>query len=1112
MYMSDVRILADISLNQEIFEEWELTDMQRDTADIRNNLYEGKVIEDLVVNGVLNPFEALTIDDGLDECPIHSKPFKNFYLKINTPTKTIGIGALKCEECNRLYFHLKDAPIYKDRLDEHHIKNTIYDLGVTKEYIDSLTPVKKSEERTPPPIIEPPKKKYVKVDYVIDDGDVDIFKAEVLEDPKVLSVTDIVIVSDEAECDISNHETEYEKVVITKHSKNEADKNYLCDVGYCEKCHRYYMSEGDFQYLVKSGYPDITAIYTDYIDDYPIVSGKTFEKEKELLSEIEGKIYSREDTIYSQPDYVNPFALDPFGSLAMGGLTLTKKISKEKYGKMLDTLQLYSAIPYKYRVDTVCEGKTIHLFLGKRSIFESEFFDSDLFPEDEKIVMQMEEGRKLLNARTTEAVIDGKLHKVKYVRQLDIYEGKLYGYRNLKSEEDVIFRDGVTDPFLREALKRAKSQHGLTDIYFSIQENQNDIVDKPFEENVIVQGCAGSGKTIIMLHRLSALKYSNPQIDFHSKVMILTPNDALNMHIKGVADDLQLGSINRMSVEKYYVHLLKRYDGFAPKSAVSSELFIDQGYVDYIYSDGFLKKFKDAYKKEMTNQSEMVDKIVDVANRMGRKIGPPDYSYASEFYDWSKQEVSFLEDRVREKQRAIDAVKKELAPVNKHIEEKTKHFDTIVKKKSSIATKLFPEVREKAVVFLQNQKLRLTEVEKMISKNNNRISELKADLSTHMGEINELKEHNRVLSSERETIHRRGNRIKDLYAALLKNKTQGGYYDFVMSLFSIIPGLYEFEKQFADLNQDYLNQKKIISELEETAGEIEKRLHEKESEMYAEETLKDFKSVKSTFSKMAPMDVFNRVFRSATEQYIQKNNINVRTGVRRCDLYARLLFTYRYYERPRETYELLSIDEGQDISLNEYRLIMDYNNKPIMNVFGDVNQLLKTGRGISDWAKLEKLITANGISELNENYRNTNQITRYCNETFGFNIMETGVDGVEVEDDVIKEEFFEDLFDFKPNDNRVAILLPRSVRKGSFLPKDELEPRVLDLIGDEIGEGKITLAYVDEVKGVEFDIVFAVSDGMTDNERYIAYTRALSELIIVHDPFRKSSGRDANAR
>jgi ATP-dependent exoDNAse (exonuclease V) alpha subunit len=37
------------------------------------------------------------------------------------------------------------------------------------------------------------------------------------------------------------------------------------------------------------------------------------------------------------------------------------------------------------------------------------------------------------------------------------------------------------------------------------------------------------------------------------------------------------------------------------------------------------------------------------------------------------------------------------------------------------------------------------------------------------------------------------------------------------------------------------------------------------------------------------------------------------------------------------------------------------------------------------------------------------------------------------------------------------------------------------------------------VKGIEFDKVFVIPNGMSRNEKYIAYTRALTELTIVID-------------
>ncbi len=64
---------------------------------------------------------------------------------------------------------------------------------------------------------------------------------------------------------------------------------------------------------------------------------------------------------------------------------------------------------------------------------------------------------------------------------------------------------------------------------------------------------------------------------------------------------------------------------------------------------------------------------------------------------------------------------------------------------------------------------------------------------------------------------------------------------------------------------------------------------------------------------------------------------------------------------------------------------------------------------------------------------------------------------------------------------------------------DMLSAEVRDIIGSTIENGYISMMYVDEVKGIEFDTVFVVSAKMTRNEKYIAYTRALSKLVIVVD-------------
>ena len=135
---------------------------------------------------------------------------------------------------------------------------------------------------------------------------------------------------------------------------------------------------------------------------------------------------------------------------------------------------------------------------------------------------------------------------------------------------------------------------------------------------------------------------------------------------------------------------------------------------------------------------------------------------------------------------------------------------------------------------------------------------------------------------------------------------------------------------------------------------------------------------------------------------------------------------------------------------------------------------------------------------LNENYRNTNQITRFCNDSFEMSMLQTGVDGAKVRE-ITKREFEKELLELHITTERVAILLPRGVQKRKYFDADTLSKELQSIMGDEIAGGKIAVMYVDEVKGIEFDKVYVIPNKMGRNEKYIAYTRALSELVVVVD-------------
>ena len=97
-------------------------------------------------------------------------------------------------------------------------------------------------------------------------------------------------------------------------------------------------------------------------------------------------------------------------------------------------------------------------------------------------------------------------------RAIQTRAGKIVRFKNeylsvqgVLTKEEIAGRDEqiVLDPFLREILRERKDEESVRDIIETIQEKQFDIVTLPKNESFVLQGCAGSGKTMVLLHRLS---------------------------------------------------------------------------------------------------------------------------------------------------------------------------------------------------------------------------------------------------------------------------------------------------------------------------------------------------------------------------------------------------------------------------------------------------------------------------------------------------------------------------------------------------------------------------------------------------------------------------------
>lgn len=203
------------------------------------------------------------------------------------------------------------------------------------------------------------------------------------------------------------------------------------------------------------------------------------------------------------------------------------------------------------------------------------------------------------------------------------------------------------------------------------------------------------------------------------------------------------------------------------------------------------------------------------------------------------------------------------------------------------------------------------------------------------------------------------------------------------------------------------------------------------------------------------------------------------------DAYALCVICAGICDRLSPVYSYVFVDEGQDVSACEYDLLRKINPKASFNVFGDVAQNVTAWRGIKDW---KADFSDFEVYELNQNYRNTNQIVSFVANGLGIDMQSIGYDGPEVVK--IPQRGISAFF---KNKKGLKAVICAASEKINYMRKTYNDIHAKG----KVSRSKINVMSVYESKGLEFTSVVVVTKGMTESEKYIAYTRALKELAVI---------------
>ncbi len=609
-------------------------------------------------------------------------------------------------------------------------------------------------------------------------------------------------------------------------------------------------------------------------------------------------------------------------------------------------------------------------------------------------------------------------------------------YLSLKgylSEEEIDGKDqeNILDPFLREIIKKRKEEASVKDIIQTIQEKQYEIITLPEKSNFVLQGCAGSGKTMVMLHRLSYLMYNNEEIKPRD-VLVITPSDSFNSFIDELSEILELEKVKTSTVYEYFLNVLKNQkidltDKIDPSQKENED------YLRYVYSEKFVLDVK-----------KFLDKTYD--SLYGLFTGEECKDFIEKIVKDCKKQILAYEGVKNSSMRIRRAVLGEI----KERKEGGLYY-----------TKPFRE--------LMNAVLDIDDFfdGTLKSENAKTPDYFYRQLLSFYKSATFAARYTDKIVQEAETS------LKDLYEEVEKE----------------LVDLKRFRRKIGEV-ETYLYADRIARRmelLEEILRAKEKVLEIGEANVAFNEFYGFLRGEKK-FSAVGGSENFVDIVRYFYKQTVKKYKIKYGMTDKKMypsDAYALVLLCALTGRRLSPTYAHLFIDEGQDISACEYQLLRAINQKGSFNVFGDIEQNITPYRGVKNWSECFEDFS---LYTLNQNYRNTNQIVDYVSKTLQVDMKPIGFDGDRVKEMTAREinSFFKDKKGLK------AIICAES-------KKEDYKRKAYNDLAEKgrISDKKINFMSVYESKGLEFTCVAVIPEGMSPNEKYIAYTRALKELAVV---------------
>lgn len=719
--------------------------------------------------------------------------------------------------------------------------------------------------------------------------------------------------------------------------------------------------------------------------------------------------------------------------------------------------------------------------------------------------------------RHTQANEHFKYHP-QLIRDVEVKQRKIIGevttFFSTSADDD---SSADYDELFAQRLEENRSTPGLHNIIATLQKQQFEIINQDKDRSFVVQGCAGSGKSQCLIHRLFYLR-SILQEDGWDKVLLVTPTQVFRNYSSELMKRYRLDGIANTSIADFYRTLLNAFDPrFRNRQYVFelSEEYLPDKYLHEVYAPANMMRIDRAIREAIYSHVESACRLleldepiqddidIDYINALVAKLAERIVRF-DEIEHQMADDPEFLQHR-----KAIDDLDKELKALHRRqanlldrqtqLRQEYERFEELRATLASAET----DVQDWLSQIEEKKHISRVSLDRCINDLNH--SKLSASMLTLLAQYVELRKAAIDVTAPWGTQAQ----FDEGFLELLQNHCEECRQALSSFTKKATPAIW-LKNHDKSINANEENLSAVQDDI--TIAELYLEDH---SAWLQEHNIEEAQQQRQTYraeleraryylsrieSSVFEQEVWNELAGSKKENGIETLQIiDGKDGHQRQNriLYkSDLLFYLKIYHslhkrRSLPDYRMICIDEGQDLHSADYELLRELYPDVVMNIFGDVAQALHVECGISNWQAETGI---NTVFTLNSNYRNNAAIVDFCNRKFGSSMDFCGSVANYQEPRIVGTITFKRMLAA----NSSVLIVKNREKYIEMCESMNIDPDSMcyvDTKVDSVDIGRITCYSIFAAKGLEFQNVMVYADGMTDNQKIVACTRAMKELV-----------------